>query len=500
MKKKTIFFLFVAIGLVILAALPRSIELINKNFLFGFDQGKHWLAAKSIAVDHKFPLIGDEVGGGGGFFQGPGWYYLLAIPFFLFQGDPYGAVVLIFFLSIGVIVFFLTAFHSVLGKKETLIGGLLLSFAPILISNSRFAWPPFVIPFLTIFYLWFTYRVLQKKYFYSFGMFFVIGLMAHFEIATAGTLFITTCILFIIWSLKEKIPGKYFGLGLVGFSIPLLPLFLFDFRHDFLNMKGILAMLHGSKRYVGTWAEYLKIVSNHWMIFSDEFFRAFQILYIPKIYMAGFLIAGSVSMLLDKNISLIKKKFTGFLFVLPVLLFLVFLLYKNDVWPWWISELTVVYAVLCAIVLVYGWQKGVVMRILLITLVGFMSASYINKTYNSLKKELSDYGGVHKINGKKDALDVIFTDAKNEQFGLMVFTPPIYTYAYDFLSEWYGMKKYGYSPPRENENLLYLLIEPDTGEPWRHKGWLETVIKDGTVEKTWNLPSGFIIEKRRESR
>jgi hypothetical protein len=59
------------------------------------------------------------------------------------------------------------------------------------------------------------------------------------------------------------------------------------------------------------------------------------------------------------------------------------------------------------------------------------------------------------------------------------------------------MKKYGYTPPSEKKGLLYLLIEPDTEEPWRHKGWLETVIKDGTVEKTWNLPSGFIIEKRR---
>ena len=497
MKKKTIVFLLACFLVVIFAALPRSIELINGNYVFGYDQGKHWLAAKSIIVGYKFPLIGDEVGGQGGFFQGSGWYYLLAIPFFIFQGDPYGAVVLMFVLSVVMIVLFLSFFHSILGKKEALAGGFLLSFAPILISNSRFAWPPFVIPFLTIFYLWFVYRVLQKKYFNILFVFFIVGVTAHFEIATAGTLFIATLILYILWSLKERIPVKYLGLGLIGFVIPLLPLILFDLRHDFLNLKGILATLHGSRRYVGTWAEYVKIISNHWMIFSDEFFRAFQTIYIPKIYMAGFLIAGSVSMLLDKNISLIKKKFVGFLFILPVLLFLVFLLYKNDLWPWWISELTVIYAVLCAIVFVYGWQKGLVMQILVITLIGLMAASYINKTYNSFKKELSDYGGVHKINGKKDALDVIFTDAKGEQFGLTVFTPPIYTYAYDFLIPWYGMKKYGYEPPNEKQRLLYLLIEPDTGEPWRHKGWLETVIKDGTVEKTWNLPSGFIIEKRR---
>jgi len=499
MKKKTLIFLSICIGIIILAALPRSIELISGNYVFGYDQGKHWLAAKSIVVDHKFPLIGDEVGGTGGFFQGSGWFYLLAVPFILFRGDPYGGIVLIFVLSIGSIALFFWLFHFLLGKKETLMGGFLLAIAPILISNARLVWPPFVIPFLTVFYLWCVYRVLQKKYIYSLGMFFVIGCMAHFEIATAGTLFLATFMVFSIWSMKEKIPIKYLGLGLVCFFVPLLPLFLFDIRHDFLNTKGVLATLYGSKRGVETWAEYLKIVSNHWMIFSDEFFRAFQTLYIPKICMSAFLIGGSLFMFFDPKVSLVKKRFVGFLFGLPILLFLVFLLYKNDLWPWWISELTVVYTVLCAFLFVYGLKRGIVTRVIVLLFIGLMIVSYGNKTYNSFQKELSDYGGVHKIQGKKDALDVIFADAHGEQFGLFFFAPPIYTYPYDYLNWWYAKNTYGYMPPAEKKAIFYLLIEPDTGEPWRHKGWIETVIKDGVKEKEWFLPSGFIIEKRTQS-
>jgi len=499
MSKKNKVFLVLCLVLLIFAALPRSVELLSGNYVFGYDQGKHWLAAQSIAVNHKFPLIGDEVGGRGGFFQGSGWFYVLAIPYFIFQGDPYGSIVLMFGISIAMIAVYIFLFTPLIGKREALTGAFFISLAPILISNSRFAWPPFMVPFLTVIYLWFVYLIFQKKLYSFFGMFFVIGLMAHFEIATAGTMFIATFLFFSLWCIKNKISLKYLGLGLIGFVIPLLPLLFFDIRHDFLNTKGVLSTLHGAKRYVGTWDEYFKIVSNHWMIFSDEFFRAFQMTYITKTIMVAFISIGSLLFLTDKKLSPTKRTFVFFLTVLPILLFSVFLLYKDDLWPWWISQLTVVYTVLTGIICVFLWKKNLISKIIVVILIGSMTISYAGKVVNSFSKELDDYGGVHKIAGKEDALDVIFTDAKEEQFGLLVFTPPIYTYAYDFLISWYGRKKYGYIPPSEKKNLFYLLIEPDTGEPWRHKGWLETVIKEGTVEKTWNLPSGFIIEKRRRS-
>jgi len=497
MKKNIYLFLFACICVLILAALPRSIEFLNRNYLFGFDQGKHWLAAKSIVVDHKFPLIGDEVGGAqGGFFQGSGWYYLLAIAFILFGGDPYGGIVLIFMLSVGLIAMFMALFKSYLGKKEIVTAGMLLAIAPILISNARFVWPPFVIPFLTVLYLFFVYNVLLKKYVHIIPVFFTIGLMAHFEIATAGTLFISTMILYVCYIVYEKIPVKYLFFGLVGFILPLFPLLIFDIRHDFLNTKGIIEMFTGSKTGPITTEAYIKIVANHWMIFYDEFFRAFQMLFLPKIVISGLLIAGTLSLLLDKRVPFLKKKFVAFLFISPISLFLVFLLFKSNVWAWWIPELTVIYIVLMAMVLVYGWQKGLIMRGLILVITGLMMFSYIKTTYSFLSKELFDYGGVHKIKGKTDALDIIYRDAKNTQFGLLIFTPPIYTYPYDYLLWWYGKNRYGYIPPYEKKNIFYLLIEPDEGQPWRHKGWIETVIKDGAILDSWVLPSGFIIEKR----
>ena len=110
--------------------------------------------------------------------------------------------------------------------------------------------------------------------------------------------------------------------------------------------------------------------------------------------------------------------------------------------------------------------------------------------------DLKDTGGIAKIKGKKDAIDYIYKDAGGKKFGLLVFSPPVYTYPYDYVIQWYGARKYGYIPYNEKKGLFYLLIEVDPEKPWSYKGWLETVVRDGKVINTVTLPSGFIVQKR----
>jgi len=58
----------------------RLVETLTGNYVFGFDQGLDFLAARSIAVDHKITLIGSEAGAGfaglPGVFHGPGERYI----------------------------------------------------------------------------------------------------------------------------------------------------------------------------------------------------------------------------------------------------------------------------------------------------------------------------------------------------------------------------------------------------------------------------------------
>ena len=122
--------------------------------------------------------------------------------------------------------------------------------------------------------------------------------------------------------------------------------------------------------------------------------------------------------------------------------------------------------------------------------------SFVNKTIFFYKNDFNDFGGIHKRKGKIEAIDYIYKDAKGKKFGLLVFTPPVYTYAYDYLTWWYGSKNYDYVPHKEKKGIFYLLMEPDPSKPWSYEGWLETVIKTGTILKTKELPSGFVVQKR----
>src|SRR3990172_11222563 len=113
----------------IFGVMLRSVDVLSGNYLFGFDQGRDYLAVKNIVVDHKPTLIGSEVGAGGaglnGIFQGPLYYYFLSIPFLLTKGDPYGGVVLMFVLSVLSGVFSYLFGKKVLGTIGGLIAGLL---------------------------------------------------------------------------------------------------------------------------------------------------------------------------------------------------------------------------------------------------------------------------------------------------------------------------------------------------------------------------------------
>src|SRR5260221_2504707 len=86
------------------ALFPRSVEMLNRNYVFGFDQGFDYLQAQQIVTFHKLTLIGREIGSGSagisGIFQGPFYFYFLSIPFILFHGDPYGGVVLMWVFSL----------------------------------------------------------------------------------------------------------------------------------------------------------------------------------------------------------------------------------------------------------------------------------------------------------------------------------------------------------------------------------------------------------------
>lgn len=482
------------ICLLVLAALPRGIELLNHNYLWGFDQGEHYLAVKEIVIDKNPTLIGTQVGGSGGFFQGPGWYYLLSIPFVLFGGDPYGGMILMFLIGIATVGFAFHFMRKMFDIKTAFVVAFLIAISPEIITYSRFIWPPFPVALLSIFYLYFLYKLINGEKKYLVFVTFVIGLMAHFEIATAGTLLIQFILFSPVLFWKKLVSLKFLVLSIISFAFTLSPLIFFDLRNNHLILNGILNLVTNKNVVV---LPFQWIVDNHISVFKDNFFLTlYNAREVWQIYIA-FFIFGLFFYLRDKKKTLSQKLFVSYLALSPIVLFLIFLIYKQGIWNWWIIELPITYCFLLGILLAQFLNKSGGKVFVSVVLIFFM-VSYIKQTAFWYKNDFNDYGGTAKIKGKIDALDYIYKDAGEEKFGLLVFSPPIYTYPYEYLVWWYGEKKYGYRPHSEKKGTFYLLIEPDPHQPWTYEGWLETVIKTGRILETTELPSGFIIQKRVE--
>jgi hypothetical protein len=186
-----------------------------------------------------------------------------------------------------------------------------------------------------------------------------------------------------------------------------------------------------------------------------------------------------------------------YLILLFIVNFSVFTQLKNTVYSYYLTDLNIAYIFLFSYILIASFKlkRYIILVPFATLLVGFFIGGIVSSVQTSIK-DYSDYGGTAKLKGKVDAIDYIYKDAKGKPFGLLVFSPPVYTYPYDYILWWHAEQKYHYLPTQTKKGTFYLLIEPDWSKPWSYKGWLETVIKSGKVIYTKTLPSGFIVQKR----
>ncbi|MEK7502053.1 MAG: glycosyltransferase family 39 protein [Patescibacteria group bacterium] len=477
----------------------RSVEVVNRNFLFGFDQGRDYLAVKNIVVDHKLTLIGSEIGAGvagfRGIFHGPFYYYLLALPFIIFRGDPYGGMVLMFILGIATIFFCYIIGRRLFGAKVGLLIATIIAVSPPFISYSRFIWNSNPAPLFILLGFYFVFLFTKKgRTKYLFWASFFSSFVYNFQLAIAIPLFLT---LFIYCVLVLKLKHiKQYGVLFLGTILAFSPMFFFEIRHGFQAIKGLSIYIFNHPETATTQAFWVLLLRDHLLVFFNNFLSTFpsQII-IPSI--AIITIIPIIFYFVIKEKDKERKKFILYLLLLIPVTFIVLGFLRNFVYNYYLIHLNLAYIflVVFAIASIFKTRHKIVDGFIII----FIAIVLLSSIFSNIKTfyyDIVDYGGTHKIRGKIDAIDHIYRNADGERFGLLVFSPPIYTYPYDYLVSWYGKKKYGYAPHQEKKGLVYLLIEKDTSKPWSYQGWLETVIKDGDVINTEQLTSGFIIQKR----
>lgn len=500
LKIKNILTKIIFISILILGFFLRAQETISGNFLFLLDQGRDMMAVKSIVFDHHLTLIGPYTGLQG-VFQGPFWYYALSIPTIILNGNPLGGILLM--LLMGMSVLFIIYFWAKknFGIKTALLMTFLFAVSSEAAAASTYIWNPHPMWLMTVIFIICFYNLIFISRKYHLLMWPIIGLMFSFETALGIFIFSSTLTYLIIFN-RKLLMTKYFVIGLSFFTIVFSPLLLFDLRHDFLMTKSVLNVFSGNDRGLFAGGEntgYLNLINGHifeiYNNFRSSFMQYGYLRKLPNIFLG--VVAASFVLAMGFKSKIFSEKERDFIKALASLVFMVvflMIIYPFPIRYWYLTGFQSFYIILFGLILSKFFKNSVlkILLFLFIVLVIYYSLQRINVLYFNQP----DNGGTAKINGKLEALDFIYKDAENKNFNLLVFTPPVYTDAYDYLIWWYGKKSYNYIPGKEKAGTFYLLMETDPSKPWSYKGWLETVVKTGNVVFTKALPSGFIVQKR----
>ncbi|OGG31350.1 hypothetical protein A3A63_00790 [Candidatus Gottesmanbacteria bacterium RIFCSPLOWO2_01_FULL_46_9] len=503
--------LFAAIFLLGLAM--RSPEIVRGNYLFGFDQGRDYIGAYSIAVLHKMTLIGAEVGAGSagiqGIFHGPGYYYLLAFMHLVFRGDPYGGLVLMFAFGVGTLLVVFVTVKKMFNERVALIALFLVSIAPLIAPQSRFIWNHHPTSLFIALWLYGMYKVIDQPRLYAPLAVFISGLAYHFELAMAIPLVLTTFVaVFFVFRIFDK---RVIIWMVIAAFVAFSPMIAFEARHGFMATRGALSHLttqrhiqstsaidaHNGQWFLAQKRDVFIAMVRDSFVFDAGFISPSHIMI--TIVFIEFLIGWCTVMTKDKRV---KKYFLAIFCAFPVSI-LIFLPLRNAVWTYYLIHLQfiVLYAFAFS-----SWrileealrkpQYGVALLFVIYFFLSMGRGAFFRLKLNWYV-DYPDYGGREKILGKRAVIDYMYADAKGKPFSAFIFTPPVYTWPYDYLFLTYAKEKYGYMPNHEKKGLAYMIIEIDGTNYWSYKGWLETVIKDGDVVwERYLQKSDHLLQKR----
>lgn len=479
-------YFFLLLFITIIALFPRISNVFNPyNYFFNPEQGTEYLVTKSIIVDHKIIFIAHQ-GGFGGFFKPAGFNYILAIPFILADGDPFGGRLFMLIISVLTVPLAFIFANRIFGLHTASLIGFLLAISPNLKDYAGGISPPFVIPLLTVFFIYFLYKSFQKKFKYIPLLTLTVGLMMHFEMATAGTLIILLMLTAIVCMIRNTVPYRYYLISIGFFILTVLPIIIFDLQNNFYNTKGILRMIDASKTQTFNQmsSNVGNLITSRIDVFGWNFISTFSPNLIVWILVLSVYLLGLFLFIKDNRTSKRIRTFVLYIVLISPFSFLTMVFYPApSIAQWWLIHLNIIYCFVFGIVINYLLDKTK-FKYLAILMLLILSIAFINRTYFTYKTQFS-YPPSTYI--KEDqALKYIFNNSDAKSFGIVVLSLRPQK-NYDYLIWWNG-RKYNYQPYRIPKQTYYTIIEPNVT--------YSSNKTPGILIESNKMQNGFIVEKR----
>ena len=398
------------------------------NFLFNMDNARDMVDVREMVVLHKLRLTG-PTSAIEGLYNGPFWYYLLAIPFVLTSGNPYGSIILeiILWFMGGA---FLLKLVSRWGNYLILpIGALWVSSNYVVLTN-LYAFNPNPVILLTPVFIYCLVEYLKEgKLGWAVLSWFLAGLFFNFEM-NFGVFTPVIILASLLLTKKFKLlKTTGFWLGVAAFILTLTPQILFDIKHHFIMSKSVLRFLSESPSSNFDFPLRLRSI-------SESFFNTFSATLMN--HKTFTLIIFGLFVLTCKQIKKDHLLLISFLTIsIP---FLAYLFLPVTVNAWHLG------GEMAAGIIILGFilKKFKLFSIPISFLIIFFALSNIANFF------LHDFGKTNSdpslYRNEIAAIDYVYKYANGRNFKVYTYLPSVYDYPYQYLFWWYGNKKYSYVP------------------------------------------------------
>ncbi len=274
------------VSLIILSCFLRVYNL-KDSLQFQGDQGRDAMIVADIFKE-KDPVFIGPVTSVGNMYLGPLYYYFMMPFLWLSYPSPMGPVYAVACLGILTVALVYYLGKKIVGEKAALWATAFYSLSSVVITYTRFSWNPNPAPLVSLLMIYWTYQAWQKKpWFWPLvSLAFAVLLQLHYlALLTAGGAGVMWLIDLGQRLKKARAKTSWQPLlkllwpSLVALLVLLLsftPLVLFDYKHNWLNLKAFQNLLFGEPNFKLT--NSVSWLTRLWQIIKETHGRGMHIL------------------------------------------------------------------------------------------------------------------------------------------------------------------------------------------------------------------------------
>ncbi len=475
--------------ILVVAGLLRFPLVLQGFFAYTFDQGRDLLAVSEIVNDFNLTLIGPTTGLPG-IFYGPWWYYFLSPIFFTTGGNPLAMTFV--FAALGEITIVLL---YLLAKKITKnilaslgVAAISAMSQPFITSSSQIWSPSLVLP-LMVAYVFLVAKIFEKP---KPLLFLLLGLASGLILDSGAAFGVALTISTIIAGLffRKFFPLKSYGFYFIGLLAVFSPRILFDLRNDFLITKSVASWLLSPTIYqerLSLLERFINRLDLFWLQFAQTFTQSKKILSLVPLLVL-------VVIALFRANSLAKIPIFKFLFLTTGLLYLLFWLYPDAVWDYYLVGLPLIFLTLAAII--FSTLSKHLASLQISTMIVIVLLNINPKIFAPFSITWQGDGAIYR--NQTRVLDKVKVELKGD-YSLYVYTPARFDYPFDYLIDYYA-RLGNLELPKEGQRRFYLIIRDDSSHSYLSSGWYGDKIRNqNSLQMKEEFPGNIIVEKHERS-